>query len=86
VFVRLQLASRRYSPVDRPRLVGLLSLPGAPMSRNYGVRSCYVPPEKTLTFGERLLLFCAAFIGAVLLFALIAGLMFLAQILGDMLT
>ena len=56
------------------------------MSRNYGVRSCYVPPEKTLTFGERLLLFCAAVTGAVLLFALIAGLMFLAQILGDMLT
>ena len=84
--MRVQLAQGRYSPVDRPRLVGLLSLPGAPMSRNYGVRSCYVPPEKTLTFGERLLLFCAAFTGAVLLFALIAGLMFLAQMLGDMLT
>jgi hypothetical protein len=56
------------------------------MNRNYGVRSCYVPPEKILTFGERLLLFCAALTGVALLGALIASLMFLAQVLGDILT
>ena len=60
--------------------VGLLHVPGAQMSRNYGIRpgQVYIPPEEKFSRAFTLIsLMC----GAVLLGVLLAGMLALAQLL-----
>jgi hypothetical protein len=72
-------------PLVRVPLVGLLGLlhvPGAQMSRNYGIRpdhrQVYIPPEEKF---PRVFALISMLVGGVLLVALLTGMMFLAQLL-----
>jgi hypothetical protein len=72
-------------PLVRVPLVGLLGLlhvPGAQMSRNYGIRpdnrGVYIPPEEKF---PRVFALISMLVGGVLLVALLTGMMFLAQLL-----
>ena len=68
-------------PLVRVPLVGLLGLlhvPGAQMSRNYGIRQVYIPPEEKF---PRVFALIGMLVGVVLLAALLTGMMFLAQLL-----
>lgn len=59
-------------------LLGLLHVPGAQMSRNYGIRQVYIPPEEKF---PRVFALIGMLVGGVLLAALLTGMMFLAQLL-----
>jgi len=63
-------------------LLGLLHVPGAQMSRNYGIRpdhrQVYIPPEEKF---PRVFGLISMLVGGVLLAALLTGMMFLAQVL-----
>ena len=61
-------------------LLGLLHVPGAQMSRNFGVRpgQVYIPPEEKF---PRVFALISMLVGGVLLVALLTGMMFLAQLL-----
>ena len=72
-------------PLVRVPLVGLLGLlhvPGAQMSRNYGIRpdhrQVYIPPEEKF---PRIFALISMLVGGVLLGVLLTGMMFLAQVL-----
>ena len=73
-------------PLVRVPLVGLLGLlhvPGAQMSRNFGIRpgQVYIPPEEKFS---RAYTFIAMAVGAIFLGALLTGMMVLAQVLHEM--
>ena len=63
-------------------LLGLLHVPGAQMSRNYGIRprnqGIYIPPEEKFSRAYTLI---AMAIGVIVLGALLAGMLALAQLL-----
>jgi len=63
-------------------LLGLLHVPGAQMSRNYGIRpdhrQVYIPPEEKF---PRIFALISMLVGGVLLGVLLTGMMFLAQVL-----
>ena len=61
-------------------LLGLLHVPGAQMSRNYGIRpgQVYIPPEEK--FSRAFMLF-SLISGAIVLGVLLAGMLALAQLL-----
>ena len=59
-------------------LLGLLHVQGAQMSRNYGIRQVYIPPEEKF---PRVFALIGMLVGVVLLAALLTGMMFLAQLL-----
>lgn len=82
LFMRLQLAQGGYGPLDRPGLGRLLYVPGAPMSRNYGIRSCYVPPAQK---PPRLIRWLAFALGVLVLGAGLTMLMALAHVIGAIL-
>lgn len=68
-------------PLVRVPLVGLLGLlhvQGAQMSRNFGIRQVYIPPEEKF---PRVFALIGMLVGVVLLAALLTGMMFLAQLL-----
>jgi hypothetical protein len=70
-------------PLVRVPLVGLLGLlhvPGAQMSRNYGIRrnQIYIPPEEKFSRAYTLI---AMAVGVIVLGALLAGMLALAQLL-----
>ena len=62
--------------------VGLLHVPGAQMSRNYGIRpdhrQVYIPPEEKF---PRVIALIGMLVGGALLAALLTGMMVLAQLL-----
>ena len=51
------------------------------MSRNYGIRQVYIPPEEKFS---RAYTFIAMAVGAIFLGALLTGMMVLAQVLHEM--
>lgn len=59
-------------------LLGLLHVPGAQMSRNYGIRQVYIPPEEKF---PRVFALVGLFFGAIMLGVLLAGMLALAQLL-----
>jgi hypothetical protein len=59
-------------------LLGLLHVQGAQMSRNYGIRQVYIPPEEKF---PRVFALIGMLVGVALLAALLTGMMFLAQLL-----
>ena len=83
LFMRLQLAQGVYGPLAAgDRLGGLLYVQGAPMSRNYGIRSCYVPPAQK---PPRLIRWLAFALGVLVLGAGLTMLMALAHVIGAIL-
>ena len=71
-------------PLVRVPLVGLLGLlhvPGAQMSRNYGIKGVYIPPPEKFSRASMLISMVS---GVIVLGALIVGMMVLAQVLHEM--
>ena len=61
--------------------MGLLYVPGAQMSRNYGIKQVYIPPPEKFSRASMLISMVS---GVIMLGALIVGMMVLAQVLHEM--